>query len=165
MLLARIGQLAIFLICARTLVHFRAKASYEKYIKLLVSLMLLILLAQPLLELFGGGISVQERMDKYENELQAIMQTPSLQGEEIEKILENITQKHVEEKYARVQQEEAKKMQNAQKTEKTEKTGKEAKLEISIEVDAIQKVEIGDYYGESATNNREVSLGEMVSEG
>ena len=42
-LLTKIGQLAVFLICAQTLVHFRPKGSYEKYIKLLVSMMLLIL--------------------------------------------------------------------------------------------------------------------------
>ena len=51
-LLEKIGQMAVFLICAQTLMHFRPKDSYEKYIKLLVSMMLLILLVEPVMDLF-----------------------------------------------------------------------------------------------------------------
>ena len=42
-----IGQVGIFLICAQTLIHFRPRESYEKYLKLLLSVMLLIQLLQP----------------------------------------------------------------------------------------------------------------------
>ena len=54
--LEKIGQIAIFMICAQTLMHFRAKEAYEKYLKLLVSMMLLLLLAEPLLGLMGKGM-------------------------------------------------------------------------------------------------------------
>ena len=58
-----IGQVGIFLICAQTLIHFRPRESYEKYLKLLLSVMLLIQLFQPLLTVLGGdeiaGTNVQ----------------------------------------------------------------------------------------------------------
>lgn len=37
-----ICQLGIFVICAQAIVHFRPKASYEKYLKLLVSAMMVL---------------------------------------------------------------------------------------------------------------------------
>ena len=49
-----IGQVGIFLICAQTLIHFRPRESYEKYLKLLLSVMLLIQLLQPLLTVLRG---------------------------------------------------------------------------------------------------------------
>ena len=49
-----IGQAGIFLICAQTVVHFRPKESYDKYLKLLLSVMLLLQLLQPVLTMFGG---------------------------------------------------------------------------------------------------------------
>ena len=47
-----IGQAGIFLICAQTVVHFRPKESYDKYLKLLLSVMLLLQLLQPVLTMF-----------------------------------------------------------------------------------------------------------------
>ena len=37
-----ICQMGIFMICAQSIVHFRPNASYEKYLKLLVGVLLLI---------------------------------------------------------------------------------------------------------------------------
>ena len=108
-LLAKIGQLAIFLICAQTLVHFRPKDSYEKYVKLLVSIMLLILLVEPIMDLLGKGNKGDflERIHVYEQKLQEILISPQLEAEEIEVILQNITKQKVEEGAVYVQQQEA----------------------------------------------------------
>lgn len=46
-----ICQMGIFMICAQAIVHFRPKASYEKYLKLLVSAMMVMQMF-----LFVGGI-------------------------------------------------------------------------------------------------------------
>ena len=46
-----ICKMGIFMICAQAIVHFRPKLSYEKYLKLLVSAMLLVQIF-----LFVGGI-------------------------------------------------------------------------------------------------------------
>lgn len=43
-----ICKMGIFMICAQTIVHFRPKESYEKYCKLLVGMMVLLLLMIPL---------------------------------------------------------------------------------------------------------------------
>lgn len=37
-----ICRMGIFMICAQAIVHFRPKASYEKYLKMLVSMMLVL---------------------------------------------------------------------------------------------------------------------------
>ena len=50
-----VGQAGIFLICAQTIVHFRPKEAYEKYLKLLLSVMLLTQLLQPVLSVFDGS--------------------------------------------------------------------------------------------------------------
>ena len=56
-MLKEIGQVASFLICAGMLLHFRAKESYEKYIRLIISMMLLLLLVQPFFSIMAGGKS------------------------------------------------------------------------------------------------------------
>ena len=46
-------MISIFLICAQTLIHFRAGGTYVKYLRLLVSIMLLVLLMEPFARVFG----------------------------------------------------------------------------------------------------------------
>ena len=48
-----ICRVAIFMICAQAIVHFRPKASYEKYLKMLISIMILIWLFQAAESLFS----------------------------------------------------------------------------------------------------------------
>ena len=92
-LLSKMGQIAIFMICARTLLHFRAKESYEKYLKLLVSLMLLVLLVEPLMDAFGKGKDGEflQRIQLYSYELQDILGNEELDNEEISEILSHMT--------------------------------------------------------------------------
>lgn len=70
-----IGQVGIFLICAQTVVHFRPKESYDKYLKLLLSIMLLLQLLQPVLTVFGGGEgwNVEEQVAGFTEELQTVL--------------------------------------------------------------------------------------------
>lgn len=70
-----VGQAGIFLICAQTIVHFRARESYEKYLKLLLSVMLLIQLLQPILTIFGGetGKNAQTQAQEFTQELQSVL--------------------------------------------------------------------------------------------
>ena len=78
-----IGQVGIFLICAQTLVHFRPRESYEKYLKLLLSVMLLIQLLQPLLTVLGGdkiaGTDVQAT--EFAQEIQTVLEQAAVQAE------------------------------------------------------------------------------------
>lgn len=78
-----IGQAGIFLICAQTLVHFRPKESYEKYLKLLLSVMLLLQLLQPVLTFLGsdGGQNVTKETIEFSTELQTVLEQASKQAE------------------------------------------------------------------------------------
>ncbi len=151
MFLERIGQVAIFLICAQTLVHFRAKECYEKYIKLLVSMMLLILLMEPILNLFHEKVSIQDGIKRYEQELEGVLSTSYISNEEIEQRLIKMIEHTAEEGYLQVQQ---------------ESRGEESKAEIETDRTQIiiKSIEIGDNNGESAESIRKVSSGQMVSE-
>ena len=70
-----VGQAGIFLICAQTIVHFRPKEAYEKYLKLLLSVMLLTQLLQPVLSVFGGGAdqNIQAQVEEFTEELQSVL--------------------------------------------------------------------------------------------
>ena len=86
-----IGQTGIFLICAQTVVHFRPKESYDKYLKLLVSVMLLLQLLQPVLGAFGGGESrnAQEQVAEFTEELQTVLRRASEQAGQTEEEIRN----------------------------------------------------------------------------
>lgn len=49
-----ICQIGIFMICAQTFVHFCPNGSYEKYLKMLVSIMVLVQILSPLGAILGG---------------------------------------------------------------------------------------------------------------
>lgn len=49
-----ICSVGIFMISAQTILHFRPKAVYDKYLKLLISVMVLIQLLRPVMGLFGS---------------------------------------------------------------------------------------------------------------
>ncbi len=66
-LLSSIRQIGVFMICAQALIHFKPKGSYEKYLKLLVSAMILVQLLSPIAALFTGkeGQGLEERIAAY----------------------------------------------------------------------------------------------------
>lgn len=144
-LLNEIGQIAIFLICAQTLLHFRAKDSYEKYIKLLISMMLLLLLAEPFLELFDirGMKSFWEKITEYEQRIESVMGNGMIKESEIEQVLQGITQEKVLQSVEYVQNQATDTIQGESPHELQEKektTEQEAVNETKI---IIEKVEVG----------------------
>ncbi len=62
---AMICRMGIFMICAQTIVHFRPKPAYEKYLKLLVSAMMLVQIF-----LFVGGIFNPGEKPELEEQIQ-----------------------------------------------------------------------------------------------
>ena len=84
-----IGQAGIFLICAQTVVHFRPKESYDKYLKLLLSVMLLLQLLQPVFTAFGSGDygTAEEQAGEFTAELQNVL---TLAGERAQAAEEEI---------------------------------------------------------------------------
>lgn len=63
-----IKQAGIFMICAQMLLHFKASENYGKYIRLLMSMMVLIQLAVPLSGLLRGrtGENLAQGLTRYE---------------------------------------------------------------------------------------------------
>ena len=100
-------RLGIFMVCARLLIHFRAKESYEKYLKLLVSVMILIQLFLPL----GNFLSAEKKeaglkeLEGIRQEFEAELERAQLQAQEADRMLEQMT---LEELQRRVEEEREK---------------------------------------------------------
>lgn len=122
-----VGQAGIFLICAQTIVHFRPKESYEKYLKLLLSVMLLIQLLQPVLTLLGDGESpgIEAQVSEFTGELQSVLTRASAQAKEAQEEVQNTAD-------AIAQQTESGQM-TGQDVESSQESG-----EISVEVEPVR---------------------------
>lgn len=121
-----IGQVGIFLICAQTLIHFRPGESYEKYFKLLLSIMLLIQLLQPLLTVLGGdniaGTDVQAA--EFAEEIRTVLEQAAVQAEQTEDEIQAAADTA------------------AEGTEVTEETGPSEPVRIRVEIPEIEEAEI-----------------------
>lgn len=62
-------QTAVFMICARAMVQLRPKGDYEKYLKLLVSLMILSQITFALTGLWKGGGEQEKQLEALEQQL------------------------------------------------------------------------------------------------
>jgi hypothetical protein len=66
-----ICKIGIFIICAQTIINFRPKGSYEKYLKLLMGVMILIQLISPIATFFGNDTSdFEARLTEFDERLQ-----------------------------------------------------------------------------------------------
>ncbi len=111
-------RLGIFMVCARLLIHFRAQESYEKYLKLLVSVMILIQLFLPL----GNFLSAEKKeaglkeLEGIRQEFEAELERAQLQVQEADRMLEQMT---LEELQRQVQEEREKAQAEKEKEEGT----------------------------------------------
>ena len=69
-----IKQMSIFLLCAKVLLYLKPKGCYEKYIKLLVSIMLLSQFLMPVMGWFSGKgqAGMWDTIEKYEKQFQEL---------------------------------------------------------------------------------------------
>lgn len=90
---------AVFIICAQVLVHFRPNGSYEKYMKMLVSAMILIQLIGPVSVIFTGAgeKSLKARVERFEGELEKNMEQAAAEYEERARQLEQTAMKSLTE--------------------------------------------------------------------
>ena len=88
-----ICRVGMFMICAQAIVHFRPNEAYEKYLKLLVSVMILIQLFLPIGSfLLGGGMEETARkLEQFRTQLEQEMQAVTREAAEADKLLENMT--------------------------------------------------------------------------
>lgn len=92
-----ICRVGIFMICAQAIVHFRPNESYEKYLKLLMSIMVLMQLFVPIGSFFfgGGGVNATEFMEQFEKELADGMREVEKSAQEADRLLERMTLEEV----------------------------------------------------------------------
>lgn len=92
-----ICRTGIFMICAQAIVHFRPQESYEKYLKLLVSVMVLIQLFLPLGSLLAGirGEAAAGQLEDFRQSLEQSMEEARQKAEETDALLERMTLEEV----------------------------------------------------------------------
>nr|WP_296482200.1 stage III sporulation protein AF [uncultured Acetatifactor sp.] len=133
-----ICRVGIFMICAQALLHFRAQETYEKYLKMLVSIMILIQLFIPVGAFFMGEKKDEtaEALRQFKQDMEAGIQAAEENAAAADAILEQMT---LEEVQSRMEE------QAAEQTEEqedhgtmTQNSGRE-----NIEVEPIEPVSVG----------------------
>lgn len=100
-----ICRTGIFMICAQAIVQFRPHESYEKYLKLLVSVMVLVQLFLPIGRLFTGSgrMEAEGLLSSFREHLEQGMEEARRQAEETDALLQQMT---LEEVRRRVEEQE-----------------------------------------------------------
>ena len=90
-------RVGIFMMCAQTIVHFKPKEVYDKYLRYLVSMMVLIQLFLPLggFLLGGGSKEIKQALKQFEKELQESLARAEESAAEAEERLEAMTLEEV----------------------------------------------------------------------
>ena len=142
-LLQMIRQTGIFIVCAQMLLHFRPSEVYGKYIRLLMSMMVLALLIGPIAQIFGKGTAepLENRVLFYNEALEREMEEAEKTGAEARSLLEKMTLEEVKSQLNKMQ--EAETPEDGRETpedgretsEDSEDTPEEERLVERIEVD------------------------------
>ena len=140
-----ICRTGIFMICAQAITHFRPQESYEKYLKLLVSTMILIQIFIPLSNFVTGfgqsGLSGQ--LSDFQTSLEQSMEEAGRQAEKTDKMLEEMT---LEEVRRRMEEQAARntgQQVSEQEQNRDEQGGTDGSVNIqniNIEIDPIEQV-------------------------
>ncbi len=145
-----ICQTGIFMICAQAIIHFRSKEVYEKYLKFLVSAMVLIQLFLPIGSFIWGkgGEGAAQALEQFRSRLNESMESAEESAAAADNILEQMTLEEVRRRMEAQQEEsvEAPEGENSEEdlgegTETFEGTGK---IEIELEVEPVEPVSIGN---------------------
>lgn len=99
-------QTGIFIVCAQMILHFKAAECYEKYIRLLISIMVLAQVIVAISTVFGkeGGLFFDGRVDYYRGLLAESMEEADM--EKVESILEKMTMAEVQARVDAMQKEQ-----------------------------------------------------------
>lgn len=132
-------QMSIFMICIQTLIHFRPNDSYEKYLKLLVSVMLLVQIFQPFCQMLslGSGEDLTRRILFYQESLEEQMDQ-ALQHTSMEMTLEELSRQELERRMLEEQQNQTEEAEEVQKGETVQQSQQE---DISVQDNITVSVE------------------------
>lgn len=131
-----ICRVGIFMICAQAIMHFKAKESYEKYLKLLVSTMILIQLFLPIGNLLAGKgeLQAESALEEFKKELEQEMRTAEENAAAADAILEQMTLEEIR-NYAEKEAEE--------RGQQGDKEQGENENQIEIKVEEVDPISIG----------------------
>lgn len=92
-----ICRVGIFMMCAQAIIHFRPQEAYEKYLKLLVSVMILIQLFLPIGGfLLGGSMGeTAKRLEQFRTELEQELNLAAQEAADADAVLERMTLEEV----------------------------------------------------------------------
>lgn len=157
-LLTVVKQVGIFMICAQMILHFKPAESYGKYIRLLMSIMVLVQLFIPVMEIFGekGKTIFQGKIEFYDAFIIESMEEIKITNVTAEKLLEEMTMEEIKtrinnKKLLEEQEaEEAAALEegtNGQESAKQEAGMETVKQESDMETEAtiqIDRIEVGN---------------------
>lgn len=89
-LVAYVSQIGTFMICAQVLIHFRPDGSYEKYLKFLVSIMILAQLLSPFLQLTATYQDPEKRLQDMEGYRRQMEESTEWIGQDAELVMEKM---------------------------------------------------------------------------
>lgn len=96
-LMEAIVRMGIFMICAQVLIHFRPNGSYEKYMKLLVSVMILAQLFFPVMNLFlEEGRQMEDLVEQFQEQAEESRKEALSNVEEVEDLMDRMTSRELE---------------------------------------------------------------------
>lgn len=116
-----IKQIGIFMICAQAVMHFKRNESYEKYLKLLVSMMVMVQLLIPVFSIFrSGGIEdFEKKIAEYSRQMETDIEEIEFIEILAEEKLREMTLEEVEERIRQNEEAEAAKETAKQEAEGT----------------------------------------------
>lgn len=135
-LLQIIKQTGIFMVCAQMILHFKPAECYEKYIRLLIGIMVLAQLIAAASALFGkeGEAMLNGRVDYYKALLAESMEGADM--EKAEALLEKMTMEEVQARINQIREEQSAALQQdgAEKQQDVEQPVEE----VAIQIDRIE---------------------------
>ncbi|MDE7269807.1 MAG: stage III sporulation protein AF [Acetatifactor sp.] len=176
-LMNTICRTGIFIICAQVLVHLRPKGFYEKYLKMLMSAMILMQLFLPVSTFFTGEgeKSLAARVAWFEEQLTQSMEQMERNHAEGESILEQMTLEEVQNRIAiKAQEREAAQESAAEaaaslpETELPEDAPQNMALSQDmspVQIAPVEKIEIHMQSGEDGQKGQEKQSGNIRQEG
>lgn len=130
-----IRQMGVFMICAQALLYFKPKGSYEKYMKLLVSAMILVQLLSPVAALLAGkgGASLEERIAYYTNSFEQGMGEGALEEYRMEQIRQHLLTSQISAQMEGLSTETDSTRAGQTETAPGQESGEEAEIRIQID--------------------------------
>lgn len=108
------------MICARAIVHFRPREAYEKYLKLIVSVMILLQLFLPLGGLLTENFQGAELSGSMLQGLEAELKAAEERAKEADRLLEEMTLEEVRRRMQEAETAETGREQEATEMERTQ---------------------------------------------